>query len=112
MKEIRLKTKESSCRILVGESYKEVGKYLPGAKPVIITDDNVYQHYGATFPDGLLISISPGESSKSIGSASRIYGKLIENEIDRKAFIVTQPAGSVREYRFSVQISEIADECK
>ena len=95
MKEIRLKTNESSCRILVGESYKEVAKYLPGAKPVIITDDNVYQHYGATFPDGLLISISPGESSKSIGSASRIYGKLIENEIDRKAFILGIGGGIV-----------------
>ncbi len=95
MKEIRLKTNESSCRILVGESYKEVGKYIPGRKPVIITDENVYEHYGAFFPDGLLITIKPGESSKSLSSASRIYGQLMANEIDRKAFVLGMGGGIV-----------------
>ena len=95
MKEIRLKTTESSCRLLVGESFKEVGKYISGRKPVIITDENVYEHYGAFFPDGLLIVIKPGEGSKSLSSASRIYGQLIANEIDRKAFVLGIGGGIV-----------------
>jgi len=49
MKEIRLNTTDSSCRILVGESFRNVGDYLPGNRLVIITDENVYKHYGAFF---------------------------------------------------------------
>jgi 3-dehydroquinate synthase len=95
MKEIRLNTTDSSCRILVGESFKNVGDYLPGKKLVIITDENVYQHYGTFFPDALLITIKPGESSKTLSIASEIYGQLIANEIDRKSFILGVGGGIV-----------------
>jgi 3-dehydroquinate synthase len=95
MKEIRLNTMDSSCRILVGESFKNVGDYLPGKKLVIITDDNVYQHYAPFFPDGLLINIKPGESSKTLNIASEIYGQFIANEIDRNSFILGIGGGIV-----------------
>ena len=95
MKEIRLNTTDSFCRILVGESFKNVGNYIPGKKLVIITDENVYQHYGAFFPDALLITIKPGESSKTLNIASEIYGQLIANEIDRKSFILGVGGGIV-----------------
>ena len=95
MKEIRLNTTDSSCRILVGESFKNVGDYLPGKKLVIITDENVYRHYGTFFPDALLITIKPGESSKTLSIASEIYGQLIANEIDRKSFILGVGGGIV-----------------
>jgi 3-dehydroquinate synthase len=95
MKEIRLNTTDSFCRILVGESFKNAGDYLPGKKLVIITDDNVYQHYADFFPDGLLITVKPGESSKTISIASEIYGQLIENEIDRNSFILGVGGGIV-----------------
>jgi 3-dehydroquinate synthase len=95
MREIHLNTGNSSCRILVGESYKNVGDYLPGKKLVIITDEHVNQHYGAFFPDGLLITIKPGESSKTLGIASDIYGQLIANEIDRTSFILGVGGGIV-----------------
>jgi 3-dehydroquinate synthase len=95
MKEIRLNTTDSSCRILVGESFKNVVDYLPGKKLVIITDENVYRHYAAFFPEGLLITIKPGESSKTISIASEIYGQLIANEIDRQSFILGVGGGIV-----------------
>ena len=95
MNEIRLNTTDSSCRILVGESFKNVGDYLPGKKLVIITDENVYQHYGTLFPNALLITIKPGESSKTLSIASEIYGQLIANEIDRKSFILGVGGGIV-----------------
>jgi 3-dehydroquinate synthase len=95
MKEIRLNTTDSSCRILVGESFKNVGDYLPGNRLVIITDENVYKHYGAFFPDALLITIKPGESSKTLSIASEIYGQLIANETDRKSFILGVGGGIV-----------------
>lgn len=95
MKEIQLNTKDGTSRIFVGESYKNVGKYLPGKKLVIITDENVYRHYSAFFPDALLITLKPGESSKTLNVVSEIYGQLIENEIDRKSFILGVGGGIV-----------------
>jgi 3-dehydroquinate synthase len=95
MKEIRLNTTDSNCRILVGESFKNVGNYISGKKLVIITDENVYQHYGSFFPEALLITIKPGESSKTLKVASEIYGQLIANEIDRKSFILGVGGGIV-----------------
>jgi 3-dehydroquinate synthase len=95
MKEICLNTQDSFCRILVGESFKNVGEYLPGKKLVIITDENVYRHYGAFLPEGLLITIKPGESSKTLSIASDIYGQLIANEIDRNSFILGVGGGIV-----------------
>jgi 3-dehydroquinate synthase len=95
MKEIHLNTADGTCRILVGESFKNVGKYLPGKKLVIISDENVYRHYGARFPDGLLITIKPGESSKTLSMVSEAYGQLIANEIDRKSFILGVGGGIV-----------------
>ena len=95
MKETRLNTTDNSCRILVGESFKNVGDYLPGKKLVIITDENVYRHYADFFPDALLITVKPGESSKTISIASEIYGQLIANEIDRNSFILGVGGGIV-----------------
>lgn len=95
MREIHLNTGNGSCRILVGESYRNVGDYLPGRKLVIITDEHVNQHYGAFLPDGLRVTIKPGESSKTLSIASDIYGQLIANEIDRTCFIVGVGGGIV-----------------
>jgi len=95
MKEIHLNTADGTSRILVGESYKNVDNYLPGKKLVIITDENVYRHYGAMFPDALLITIKPGEQSKTLPIVSEIYGQLIDNEIDRNSFILGVGGGIV-----------------
>jgi len=95
MKEIHLNTKDSTSRILVGESFRNVGEYLPGKKLVIITDENVYQHHGAAFPDALLFTIKPGETSKTLKIVTEIFGQLIANEIDRNAFILGVGGGIV-----------------
>jgi 3-dehydroquinate synthase len=95
MKEIRLNASDGTCRILVGESFRNVTEYLPGKPLVIITDENVYRHYGEFFPDGLLVTIRPGESSKTLGIASDLYGLLLANEVDRSAFILGVGGGIV-----------------
>ena len=41
MREIPLQTSGKTSRILVGESYRNIGKYLPASRLVIITDENV-----------------------------------------------------------------------
>ena len=95
MKEIHLNTADGTSRILVGESFKNIGNYISAKKLVIITDENVYRHYGDFLPDALLITIKPGESSKTLNIVSDIYGQLIANEIDRKSFILGVGGGIV-----------------
>jgi len=79
----------------VGESFRNVGKYLPGKKLVVITDENIAGYYGDFLPEGLRIIVKPGESSKSLDSASRIYDELIRNEVDRQSFILGVGGGIV-----------------
>jgi len=95
MKEIPLNTAEKTSRILVGESFHNIRSYLPDSPLVIITDENVNRHYGDSFPGGLKIIIKPGESSKSLETASSIYAKLISNEVDRKSYVLGIGGGIV-----------------
>jgi 3-dehydroquinate synthase len=95
MKEILLNTPGKSSRILVGESYRNIRKYLPDKPLVIITDENVALHYGDSFPDGIRIVVKPGEASKTIDSAAGIYDQLIKHEIDRQSFILGIGGGIV-----------------
>jgi len=95
MREITLKTSDKTSRILVGESHRNIGKYLPVNPVVIITDENVANHYSDSFPGGLIIAVKPGESSKTLDSASEIYEKLISNEVDRQSFILGIGGGIV-----------------
>jgi 3-dehydroquinate synthase len=95
MKEITLHTLEQTSRILVGESCANVGNYLPDKRLVIISDENVAGHYSGAFPGGLKIIIKPGESSKTLDTASWIYDQLIRNEIDRQSFILGIGGGIV-----------------
>ena len=95
MKEIHLHTGTSTSRLLIGESLRNVGQYLPEAKTVIITDENIYRHHGKNFPKGTVIMLRPGESSKTMDEVSGIYGQLIQNEVDRQSFILGIGGGVV-----------------
>jgi 3-dehydroquinate synthase len=95
MKEIALHTIDKTSRILVGESFRNIGKYLPERQLVIITDEKVDERYSGSFPGGLKIIVKAGESSKSIETAAGIYDQLIRSEIDRKAFILGIGGGIV-----------------
>lgn len=95
MKEITLHTAEKTSMILVGESLRNVSSYLPDKSLVIITDDNVEGYYREAFPKGLVISVKPGEDSKSLATASGIYGRLIQAEVDRNYFLLGIGGGIV-----------------
>ncbi len=95
MKEIPLHTADRTSRILVGEKFGNIGSYLPDKRLVIITDENVARHYSDSFPAGMEIIVKPGESSKSLETASGIYDQLIRNEVDRNSFILGIGGGIV-----------------
>jgi 3-dehydroquinate synthase len=81
--------------ILIGESIKNLPKYIPSEGVVIITDSNVRQYYWKDFPSCKVIEIGIGEKIKNLETVRSIYGRLVELEADRSSFIVGIGGGIV-----------------
>lgn len=81
--------------IYVGEHLKNIGKYLPDTRIVIITDENVKKHYQKDFPDVPVIAIGTGEKIKTLATVEFILKELIRYACDRSSFIVGIGGGIV-----------------
>lgn len=95
METITINTVSQSSEILVGEKWTNVIKYLPDTDVVIITDENVNQIYKEDFPDLPVISIAPGEESKSLAVIESLAKRLLDLGIDRSGFILAIGGGVV-----------------
>ncbi|MFA5524236.1 MAG: 3-dehydroquinate synthase [Tissierellales bacterium] len=81
----------------------EIKKVYNNKRITIITDENVEKIYGEKLTDNLeaygfevnLISIVPGENSKTIQVLTHIYNELIDNRITRKDLIIAFGGGVV-----------------
>ncbi|MBI5584706.1 MAG: 3-dehydroquinate synthase [Deltaproteobacteria bacterium] len=81
--------------VRIGESFRNLSRYLPPGKTVIITDANVRQAYGRFFPPAEVIEIGTGEGIKNLETVGKIYEALIRSEADRTAFLVGIGGGIV-----------------
>ena len=95
MKSVKLDTPIGKSLILIGERLENLKKYLPGKKPIMITDTNVQKHWGHYFPPGAVITIDTGEGIKTLDTVSGIYDQLLELNADRGSFIVGIGGGIV-----------------
>ena len=81
--------------IHVGETLRNLGKYIPSKKVVLITDTNIKKYYEHQFPSHPLITLKTGEAIKTLDTVHHIYKKLVEFEVDRSTFIVGIGGGIV-----------------
>ena len=95
MKVLEIHGSMGDSTILIGESLRNLQKYLPAGKVVIITDTNVRHYYSKDFPSCEVIEIGTGEKIKDLDTVKGIYGKLLELEIERSSFIVGIGGGIV-----------------
>ena len=95
MKTLRIHGITGDSTILIGESLRNLKKYLPPGKVVIITDTNVKHYYLKDFPLSEVIEIGTGEKIKNLDTAQAIYAKLVELEVDRSSFVVGIGGGIV-----------------
>jgi 3-dehydroquinate synthase len=95
MKTYTISGASGTSAILVGEQLRNLAAHLPPAKLVIITDRNVERYYADRFPPAAVISLAPGEVSKSLATVEMIYDRLLELEADRTSFIVGIGGGVV-----------------
>jgi len=85
---LEIKGKTGRSKICVGEKLINLPQYLPDAKAVIITNEDVARHYQHEFPQAEIIIIGAGEGFKTLDTAARIYDRLISLEADRSVFLV------------------------
>lgn len=95
MKIIEIQGQNGISKIIVGESLENLEKYTSGSKKIIITDENLNRFYHNRFPSWNVIEIGTGEKIKTLETATYIFKKLIELEIDRSGFIIGIGGGIV-----------------
>ncbi|RUT79975.1 3-dehydroquinate synthase [Ancylomarina longa] len=93
MKTIHIENQNST--IYIGESYKNIGKYLPKKKCFLICDENIYQYYSDFINKFEHVVIGCGEINKTWSSAQLIIEKLLEMGADRNSFLLGMGGGLV-----------------
>jgi 3-dehydroquinate synthase len=81
--------------IHVGETLRNLKRYVPSEKVLLITDTNVKKYYENQFPSHPLITLETGEEIKTLETVHHIYEALLKSEADRSAFIVGIGGGIV-----------------
>ncbi len=93
---IEISTGQSISRIYFGFDWHRVTELLPeDARVVILTDHNLKIIYGPEFPDYPVLSVKPGETSKTLSTISRLVEELLKLGVDRKGFILGIGGGVV-----------------
>ena len=95
MKTFYIKGITGNSSIYIAERLQNVNKYLPDVKIIIITDEIVKKYYLNDFPDCPVITISTGESIKTLATVESIYRQLIDLACDRQTFILAIGGGIV-----------------
>ena len=95
MEEITINADSGLSRILIGERLESLQRYIPVAKPIIITDVNVGKLYPLDSMAAAVITIGTGEEIKTLDTIREIYAQLLSSRADRSSFIVGIGGGIV-----------------
>jgi 3-dehydroquinate synthase len=95
METITINANSDPSRILIGERLENLQRYIPKAKPIIITDVNVGKLYPLDSVAAVIITIATGEEIKTLDTVQEIYAQLISIKADRSSFIVGMGGGIV-----------------
>jgi 3-dehydroquinate synthase len=95
METITLNLKSGPSRILIGECLKNLQRYVPAARPIIVTDVNVGKLYPLDSMAADVITIGTGEEIKTLKTVQEIYDQLLSIHADRSSFIVGIGGGIV-----------------
>ena len=95
MEKIAINTNSGLSCVLIGECLQNLQRYVPAARPIIITDVNVGKFYHLDSMAAEVITIGTGEEIKTLETVQHIYTQLISSGADRSAFIVGIGGGIV-----------------
>ncbi len=80
---------------MIGERLENLYQYIPGSRPIIITDVNVQKIYLMDSMPGDIITIGTGEKIKTLKTVKDIYTRLVTLGAGRSSFIVGIGGGIV-----------------
>jgi 3-dehydroquinate synthase len=105
---VRIETGRESYDVVVGSgllarSGALISERLKGPRCAIITDENVGSRFGAMVAESAsaagfqptLVTVPPGEQSKTMGQAEALCGQLIEAGLDRTSFVIALGGGMI-----------------
>lgn len=95
MNEFVVRGQTGVSSILTGITFEKLPEYLPKGNVVIISDTRVAGLYGSRFPEGLLLTVKPGEKSKNLHTVLRLSVKMMEAGVDRTWFLLGIGGGVV-----------------
>ncbi|NLP36455.1 MAG: 3-dehydroquinate synthase [Firmicutes bacterium] len=107
MQSINVDLKERSYEIkIASNSWQRLAatlvKVLPPGKVLLVSDEHVWSHYGSCVESALKDSytvvpviITPGEASKTLAEADRLYTVAIEAGLDRSNAVIALGGGVV-----------------
>jgi 3-dehydroquinate synthase len=95
VRRIELVASDSRSQIIFGFDWREVETMVPATNAVIITDHNVKALWEKNFPSLPVLSITPGESSKSLSTIDTLVREMLELGIDRDGFVLGIGGGVV-----------------
>ena len=95
MREITLKGRRTTSKIMVGASLEGLRGFCPLDKTIIVTDTNVHRLYGKRFEQYRTIVLESGEEHKTLQTVHRIYEDLLDYGCGRSYFILGIGGGIV-----------------
>jgi 3-dehydroquinate synthase len=95
MRTIELKSTFRPSGIHIGDCFREIARWLPAGRGIIITDQNVLRLYRDELPAFAVLSIGAGEGVKSLSTVQELYEALLDLEADRATFILGVGGGVV-----------------
>ncbi len=93
MKQIKLETSAGKTEILIPGTIDLLNDLLPPESTIILADGNYLKFHGGNLKDYRVINLGSGEKVKSFESYYRVFGELLEREVDRTWRIVGAGGG-------------------
>ena len=85
-----------ASRVVIGGTLRSLDDYLPrGAKAIVVTDANVHRRYKELIDRYDYCLIGMGETIKTLATADKLYGELLDRGADRSTFLVGIGGGIV-----------------
>ena len=95
MKILEIHGRQTTSRILVGETLRHIKNHINLSKTVIITDKNVIHYYHKYLPKCPVIEVGTGEIKKNLKTVQFVFQKLLDYGADRSCFILGIGGGVV-----------------
>ncbi|MDD3635549.1 MAG: 3-dehydroquinate synthase [Bacteroidales bacterium] len=95
MEVVNINGSSGQSKVIIGSAFQNLASHLPQESVFVVTDSNVFPLLGHLKTKHPIYSVTPGEASKNLGVAQKIYEWLLENGAHRRSFILGFGGGVV-----------------